>query len=100
MLSACGIGGYWMNGNPSIGKNIKPYLHYWKKYGVSLEQRREDSWVCGAGSTIYGADHVTFSQEQARVEKYINEKDDIAARERLRAKWKICMENKGYRHTP
>jgi len=100
MLSACGIGGYWMNGNPSAGRNIKPYLHHWEKHGVTSEQRREDSWICGAGATKYGADQVSFSQKQAAAEKQTNEKDDIAARERLREKWKNCMENKGYRHVP
>jgi len=30
----------------------------------------------------------------------MNEKDDVAARERLREKWKNCMEGKGYRHDP
>lgn len=100
MLSACGIGGYWMNGDPSAGRNIKPYLHHWEKHGVTSEQRREDSWTCGAGETAYGADHVAFSQKQAAAEKQMNEKDDIAARVRLREIWKNCMENKGYRHIP
>lgn len=98
MLSACGIGGHWMNGDPSAGRNIKPYLNYWKKHGVTAGLRREDSWICGAGATIYGADHVAFSQQQADAEKQMSERDDIAARERLRKKWKNCMVNKGYRH--
>lgn len=100
ILSACGIGGQWMNGDLSAGRNIKPYLHHWEKHGVGSELRREDSWFCGAGTTVYGADHVTFSQKQAAAEKQMNEKDDVAARERLREKWKNCMEGKGYRHDP
>ena len=43
-------------------RNIKPYLHYWEKPAMTEESRREDSWSCGAGDTIYGADHVAFSR--------------------------------------
>lgn len=99
VLTSCGIGGQWMNGNPSAGKNIKPYIQHWVKNNMTEEGRRVDSWTCGAGATVYGADHVAFSKEQASEEKKPNEKDDIAARLRLEEKWKYCMRSMGYRHT-
>jgi hypothetical protein len=98
MLNACGISGHWMNGVPSAGSNIKPYIHYWHKAGISDEQRLSDSVGCGAGSTLHGASQVSFSVAQASAEKLPDEKDDIAARERLRKKWKICMRSQGYEH--
>ncbi len=88
--------GHWMNGNPSAGRNIKPYLHYWVKEGVTPEQRRQDSWDCGAGETKYGADHVAFSRERANAERKLEEKDDIAARKRLADRWVVCMKSRGY----
>jgi len=98
VVSSCGIGGQWMNGNPRAGKNIKPYLHYWEKGSMTEDGRRADSRVCGAGATVYGADHVAFSREQASTEMKVNERDDLDARERLRDIWKSCMKNKGYNY--
>lgn len=88
-----------MNGNPSAGKNIKPYIQHWVKNNMIEEGRRADSWACGAGETVYGAVHVAFSKEQANEEKKSDEKDDIAARLRLEEEWKDCMRSIGYRHT-
>lgn len=77
-------------------KSIKAYIEYWEKPGMTMEGRQEDSWACGAGPTILGANNVAFSQEQAQEEKRSGERDDITARERLRDKWKACMKAKGY----
>lgn len=40
LLSGCGIGGFWMNGDPSVGKNLKPYGAHWVKDGMTKESRR------------------------------------------------------------
>lgn len=96
LSSACGVGGFWMNGNPSVGKNIKPYISIWVKEGMTEERRRADSWACGAGPTGYGADNISFSDEQMRVERRPGERDNIVAYDRLRQKWRTCMEAKGY----
>ena len=77
-------------------KSIKPYITYWTKEGMTEEERRSDSWSCGAGPTVLGANNVIFSQEQALAEKLPGERDDIAARTRLRDKWEKCMIAKGY----
>ena len=37
---------------------------YWVKEGMTKDSRRADSWACGAGDTIIGADHVAFSEAQ------------------------------------
>lgn len=97
--TGCGIRGYWMNGDPFYTPNIKPYIAYWHKDGMTEESRQSDSWECGAGKTAFGADNVRFSKEQAKEEMLSVELDDIAARERLRDKWITCMEAKGYRYS-
>jgi len=46
-LAGCGIGGFWMTGDPSAGKDIKPYLAYWQKEGMTEEGRLKDWVACG-----------------------------------------------------
>ena len=83
-----------------ILKSIKPYGQHWSKPGGTLQQRREDSWTCGAARTEHGADHVVFTSEQERVEKHTEEKDEFVARTRLSKAWVNCMKEKGYKYTP
>lgn len=89
MLGACGIGGQWMNGNPSAGKNIKPYLHYWVKDGGTAEDRREDWIKCGGMSNGgYSIDIPSGSTTEA-ILKSDNTKRNILG---------DCMTRKGYRY--
>ena len=95
VLSACGIGGQWMNGDPSAGKNIKPYLHYWVKEGVTTEQRREDSVSCG-GSRSDTHPHGVNDRKEKKL--MLPGETVWETRERIVKAWKDCMENKGYHY--
>ena len=75
-----------------------PYGTHWVKDGITVEQRRKDSWACGAAKTIHAADHVVFEKEKENLEKRSEDPNDIAAYLRLRASWVKCMELKGYRY--
>jgi len=44
-----------MTGDPSAGKDIKPYIAYWQKDGVTEEERLADWVACG------GNENGTFS---------------------------------------
>ena len=59
LLVACGIGGFWMEGNP-FPTPIKPYLRHLEKPGVTDEQRREDCRTCGGGCPVRYPPHVVF----------------------------------------
>lgn len=74
----------------------KPYGTHWIKDGMTEEQRRADSWACGAAPTVLAADHVVFTKEQERIERRPEEKDDFGANERLTKTWIACMRSKGY----
>ena len=69
VLTACGIGGHWMEGNPVLDRNITPYLHHWFKENVTMEERRTDSRACGSAVTIPTGDFIAFSDEQYLAEK-------------------------------
>ncbi len=47
LQTGCGIGGHWMTGDPSAGVNVKPYIAYWEKEGMTEESRLEDWIACG-----------------------------------------------------
>lgn len=47
LLAGCGVGGFWMNGNPSVGRNMPPYGAHWVKEGMTQESRRSDFIQCG-----------------------------------------------------
>jgi hypothetical protein len=79
-------------------KSIRPYGTYWVKDGMTAEQRRRDSWACGAAPTAHAADHVAFSAEQLRRERHADEHDNFGSRERLTKEWVACMKSKGYRY--
>ena len=54
---------------------IQPYGSHWIKERMTKEQRKADSWSCGAASTV---------------------KDNYGPDERLLNQWRICMQSKGY----
>jgi len=78
----------------------KAYGEHWVKQEGTLQQRREDSWACGAARTVHGADHVVFTSEQEKAEKHSEDKDEFAARTRLSKAWVNCMKEKGYKYIP
>ena len=94
-LSGCGIGGYWMNGNPNIGPSY-PYGAHWIKEGMTREQRRQDSWACGAYNNVYSADNVVFSKEQRSSARLPSDQNDYGPDGRLTKQWIACMRSKDY----
>lgn len=79
-------------------KSIKPYGTYWVKEGMTVEQRRRDSWACGAAPSNDGADDVVFIREKIKAEMRPEDKDDFAAQGRLSRAWVECMKAKGYEY--
>ena len=65
VLNGCGIGGMWMNGDPSVGRNLKPYGAHWIKEGMTRESRQTDLVACGA----LNGEKVEFPQDQIFKEK-------------------------------
>ncbi|MDB0566671.1 hypothetical protein AB6Q13_02740 [Ralstonia solanacearum] len=94
-LTGCGIGGFWMNGDPSAGKNLKPYLEEWEKPGTSPEMRGQASASCGGGDSDRAP---LFTTAQIRAEQRPGEKE-IFSYYRLHDNWQRCMLKKGYRYT-
>ena len=90
----------WCLGEEAYQKLMhpKPYGIHWTKEGITEEQRRKDSWACGAAETPLAADHVIFSKEQLQREKRPDDKDDFAPRTRLTKAWIACMQAKGYHY--
>lgn len=93
LTKGCGIGGFWMEGNPYIDED-KPYGSYWLREGVNEETRLDDIAACGSART----EHIGFSDKKIEAEKLPQDSNDIAAYLRLRAAWGRCMESKGYRY--
>ncbi len=96
MLYGCGIGGLWMNGDPSVGRNLKPYGTHWIKEGMTRERRRADSWSCGTANTLVAADHVIFSAEKMVAARLPLDQNDYGPDGRLTKEWIACMQSKGY----
>lgn len=90
VLTGCGIGGMWMNGNP-FPTPIKPYLENWEKNGVTSEERREDSFACGGSRD----DRQPFSRGNEKTLMLPGE-TIWQTRERLGIEWANCMRRKGY----
>lgn len=88
-LAACGIGGYWMNGDPRSGKNIKPYRDYWIKQSMTEEGRKAD-WIECRGKADGG-----FSWDMRKM--LPNETKDTS-RLRQTSEIKACMSQGGYRY--
>lgn len=95
LLSGCGIGGFWMNGDPFAGNDIKPYIEKWDKPGMTSGTRDQDSANCGGGS---GSHAPGFSQGTVKAAQRPGEKDNVTY-SRLHHEWQRCMLKKGYRYT-
>lgn len=93
VFSGCGIGGYWMNGNPFVSEPGPPAIEYWIKPDTSAEQRVEDSKACGG--TPLGS---SFNEQQIEAEREPGEKGYSAPLARLHHKWERCMLGKGYQY--
>lgn len=92
LLNGCGIGGHWMTGDPFYKPDIKPYLQYWEKEGMTEEGRRGDSIECGGppnDSIQFGSNAIQAAQQPGETER--------ETETRLRQDWVVCMRGKGYR---
>ncbi len=76
--------------------NPPPYAAHWVKDGMTKDSRRNDSWACGAGKTVFAADHVAYSAETMEAARLPHEPNVIGAILRLREQWQACMSAKGY----
>lgn len=94
VFSGCGIGGYWMNGNPFVSEPGPPEIEYWIRPDSTAEQRVQDSITCG-GSPL-GAN---FSRKQLEAERQPGEHIFLGPLSRLHDKWERCMLSKGYQYT-
>ena len=92
-FSGCGIGGYWMNGNPFVSEPGPPRIETWIKPDTSAEQRVQDSKECGG--TPLGS---SFNEQQIETEREPGEKGYSAPLARLHHKWERCMLGKGYQY--
>ena len=100
ILSGC-LYGQCMNGPCALERerlirNTKPYGAHWIKEGMTKEQRREDSWACGATRTVLAADHVIFSSEQRESVRTAGEEGSFGPDGRLLDQWRSCMASRGY----
>jgi len=88
MLSGCGIGGFWMNGDPSVGKNITPLRDYWHIFEGKKEERARHWVECGGmengGYGIY--------------KEGVTSKNISAVSREIFYNLQICMIKKGYRY--
>jgi hypothetical protein len=94
ILNSCGIGGFWLNGNP-FPTPIKPYIEYWDKPGMLPTVRGHDSARCGGGDSDYAPG---FGPQKIKAAQRSNEKEN-ETRSRLFDEWERCMINIGYRYT-
>jgi hypothetical protein len=89
ILSGCGIGlGLFPY---AVNHNIKPYLQYWEKEGITSSARQSDSRECGSTllPTARGQDDISMAREGM--------KHDKASYDRAMDEWQRCMIKKGYR---
>jgi hypothetical protein len=77
-------------------KSIKPYGAHWIKEGMTRDERRQDSWSCGADSTFHAADYVVFSKEKKALARLPSDQSDYGPDDRLTKQWESCMRSKNY----
>lgn len=89
-VGGCGIGGYWMNGNPFSDKSATRFVDLWGKVGAISEERMKDWLACG------GYVNGNFSLQ---TEKILPGESDQSAYERLERSFYSCLIKKGYRYS-
>jgi hypothetical protein len=89
LLAGCGIGGFWMEGNPSAGRNIKAYGEYWTKPGMTTESWRQDWVACGGRSNGQYSGNLPPGSTTAVL---------LAEDKKLREELGFCMQSKGYEY--
>jgi len=88
LLSGCGIGSFWMNGNPAVGRNITPIRDYWRLPGGTTDARIRHWIECGGAKN--GGYYVSLHELEKRETKDTwGKKFD---------QMQICMMKIGYRY--
>lgn len=88
-LTACGIGGMWMNGDPNATRHLAPPGHDWTKTDAGASARDTDWQACGGqrSGNISPDRQGATGRETADISR-----DMLYAAQR-------CMLGKGYRYT-
>lgn len=79
-----------MNGDPFYKPDIKPYIAYWQKEGMTEESKLRDWMACG------GQGNGGFSLHR---NKRIPGESSDEFRDRLKHDFERCMIRSGYRYT-
>jgi len=87
-LAGCGIGGHWMTGDPSAGKNVKPYGAHWVKEGLTRESRRADFMACGGAQDLREGYPI---KPEETIQQFF-----AGRREHINHVLLPCMQSKGY----
>jgi len=88
IITGCGIGGFWMNGNPSGGKNITPTRDYWDLPEGTKEERIQQWLECGGAEN--GSYHISPPGRSAQeIKKASEDKFD---------QLQLCMMKNGYNY--
>ena len=88
ILTGCGIGGFWMNGNPNLSESV-PLRADWQKDSSSTAGLTLDWVECGGDSKGWyyiersPTDTGESDQEKSRLKHYAIQR---------------CMQDKGYRY--
>lgn len=98
LLSGCGIGGWWMNGNPFL-EAPQPTLQQWEKLGINPERRREDAVKCGADPYSASTDWAPGTSRNQIVAAQRNDETERQTSLRLYHAWERCMLKTGYQFT-
>ena len=88
-VSGCGIGGWWIEGNPYAAR--KPFLPQylkWSKSGANAKLNQSDWVSCGGDDTGY----VSIS------EKNLSQYEESLAYKKKYNEVEACMFNRGYRY--
>lgn len=89
-LTACGMGGMWMNGDPSVGRTLVLPRDTWQKAGNDGADRDADWLACGGAAN--GGYHVSTPEgsSAAVIQQALGRTFDDLQR---------CMLGQGYRYT-
>ena len=92
LLSSCGIGGFWMNGNPHM-EPTQPYGAHWIKDGMTKDSRRFDFVECGGGIDLGDGYEVQSNQSKSTQEIFDGLNTHVH-------RVLTCMKSKSYEYLP
>lgn len=84
-----------MNGDPFYKPDIKPYISYWTKEGMTEDERDRDSLSCRSGGITGGGGIYRPDFDAA----HLPGETENATYDRLNLDWERCMLRAGYNFT-